>query len=233
MIGESLGSSSSLSDPSDTSAAARQVDLPSNHMPTCAYNESGDHHLHFELFCDRMPQHMNDTASRAVAPMRKLSPTLQVNHRSLNLSSSSKRANSFLSKVYKQASELYLTRRLPECLVLLEQSIFPWKVTDESGNGVKSVETALIAGASRSLRVKIWTLYLTFLNDIVSLGTTEGRSVLGSKKWRELVVLVQNGTIWDEVVKVGYHGIEANVDAEVVANLSATCHLRESMLTVW
>ena len=134
-------------------------------------------------------------------------------------SSSSKRINSLLSKIYKQASELYLTRRIPECLAMLEPTVFPWKSTDVNSNGEENHDIALIIKASRSLRVKIWTLYLTLLNDIVSLGVNEGRSTVGIRKWRELAASVQDGTIWDQVVKVGYSGVEANVDIEVIANL--------------
>ena len=102
---------------------------------------------------------------------------------------------------------------------MLEPTVFPWKSTDVNSNGEENHDIALIIKASRSLRVKIWTLYLTLLNDIVSLGVNEGRSTVGIRKWRELAASVQDGTIWDQVVKVGYSGVEANVDIEVIANL--------------
>ena len=178
---------------------------------------------------------MSDSSNHETEPTQTPSPTRQFISTPPNPSSSSKRINSLLSKVYKQASELYLTRRLPECLALLEHSVLPWRSIDENGDGdenTEHIETTLIGGASRSLRVKVWNLYLTLLNDIVGLGANEGRSVFGNKKWRELAASVQNGTVWDEVVKVGYRGVETSVDADVVANLSVRCRLGGSLLIV-
>jgi hypothetical protein len=57
------------------------------------------------------------------------------------------------------------------------------------------------------------------LNSIVDLGDAEGRQIFGSKEYRELKRQVQNGDIWEQVVRDGYQGREGSVDAEVVYNL--------------
>jgi hypothetical protein len=57
------------------------------------------------------------------------------------------------------------------------------------------------------------------LNSIVDLGDAEGRQIFGSKEYRELRRQVQNGDIWEQVVRDGYQGREGSVDAEVVYNL--------------
>lgn len=79
---------------------------------------------------------------------------------------------------------------------------------------------APIASASRSTRIKVWSLYLTLLNAIVDLGPDDGKNAFGSKEWRAMVAKVRDGTVWDDVVQKGYRGSEGNVDADVVINLS-------------
>ena len=166
-----------------------------------------------------MIEMMNSSSNQNTIAASPL-PSQQFLNSPLKPPSSTKRINSLLSKVYKQASELYLTRRLPECLAMLEPSVFPYRSVDENSKEDENLEVAMIATASRSLRVKLWNLYLTLLNDIVDLGASEGRSTIGNRKWKELVTVVQNGEIWNQVVKIGYGGVEANVDADVVVNLS-------------
>ena len=198
----------------------------------CTLHQNGKIIGHTLLLSTDAPLLVGERFGQMVEPTQALSSIRESIQLPLNSSPSSKRNNSLLSNVYKQASELYLTRRLPECLALLEHSVFPWRSADRNGDEDENPETSLIVGASRGLRVKVWNLYLTLLNDIVDLGVEEGRFVLGNKKWREIAALVQKGTIWDEVIKVGYSGIEASVDAEVVANLSVFCRFTESLLIV-
>ena len=138
---------------------------------------------------------------------------------SVNSNSSVKRTNSLISKTYKQASTLFLTRRLSEALEALEVLISPIESADGSQNIETSSPTALIANANQGLRIKVWNLYLTLLNAIIELGADEGRSIYGPKEWRILVAKARDGTIWDEVVNIGYGGTEGNVDADVVSNL--------------
>ncbi|KIW69850.1 hypothetical protein PV04_02173 [Phialophora macrospora] len=133
-----------------------------------------------------------------------------------SLNQSSKRTSSEISKVYKHASQLFLTRRLLESYEALQPVITP----PSHSKPDDSPALAPIATATTSQRIKIWSLYVTLLNSIVDLGDAEGRQVFGSKEYRELRGRVQNGDIWEQVVRDGYQGREGSVDAEVVYNLS-------------
>lgn len=132
----------------------------------------------------------------------------------------SKRASSEISKTYKHASQLYLTRRLAESYEVIQPIIKPpTKSEDDTTDGDEPAPTAPIALASTSHRIKIWSLYITLLNAMVDLGPEEGRSLFGSKEYGVVVRGVQNGDIWEQVVRDGYQGREGSVDAEVVYNL--------------
>lgn len=132
-----------------------------------------------------------------------------------SLSSSSRRGNTQLSKAYTQASNLFLTRRLIEAFSTLTP-IIEKPLAEEIG---ESSGPAPIASASRNSRIKIWSLYLTLLNAIIELGPEEGKTIFGDDVWKDIASKVRDGTIWEEVLQVGYDGIEGNVDAEVVINL--------------
>ncbi|MCJ1385737.1 hypothetical protein MMC17_008860 [Xylographa soralifera] len=144
-----------------------------------------------------------------------------------------KRINSLISKTYKQASTLFLTRRLLEALETLEPLISPLETADGSQIGDVSNASALIASANQSLRVKVWNLYFSLLNAIIELGPDEGKTTFGHKEWRKLVAKARDGTIWDEVVNVGYGGTEGKVDADVVSNLATLllAHSSSQILT--
>jgi hypothetical protein len=145
-------------------------------------------------------------------------PTYHEDPLSSSISGPSSRAQSSqVAKTYRQAANLFLTRRLPESLSTIEPIISP-----QSPDGVVSSENALapIALASRSSRIKVWSFYLTFLNSVVELGPEEGKHAFGSTKWKALVAKARDGTVWDDIVRDGYGGIEGNVDADVVVNLS-------------
>jgi hypothetical protein len=62
-------------------------------------------------------------------------------------------------------------------------------------------------------------LYLTILNAILELEPDEGKDTFGAQEWRALCTKVRDGAIWEEVVKNGYHGVEGDVDSDVVINL--------------
>lgn len=136
----------------------------------------------------------------------------------------SKKSTSEISKTYKHASQLYLTRRLFECYEAIQPVIHP-PATDgkRSGNISQSEDEsaprAPIALASTSQRIKIWSLYATLLNTVIELGDDEGKRDFGNKLYRDLVRSVQSGEVWEQIVRDGYMGREANVDAEVVYNL--------------
>ncbi len=80
-------------------------------------------------------------------------------------------------------------------------------------------EPAPVAQASRTTRIKVWSLYLTILNAIIELEPEEGKDAFGQQEWRALCAKVRDGDIWEEVVRNGYHGVEGNVDSDVVINL--------------
>lgn len=129
-----------------------------------------------------------------------------------SLSSSTPRHPSHISKTYRQSSTLFLTRRLPEALSTILPVITP-------PEPVSDAEPAPVAAASRTTRIKVWSLYLTIMNAIVELEPDEGKDAFGAQEWRGLCNKVRNGDVWEEVVKNGYHGIEGDVDSDVVINL--------------
>lgn len=124
------------------------------------------------------------------------------------------------SKTYKKASQLYLTRRLPEALENLQPIIIPTVPKDDTSNDDNSTPVAPIATAATTWRIKVWNLYITLLSAIVDLGAEEGKNQFGQKEWKAIATQVREGAIWETVVEVGYQGREGSVDAEVVYNLS-------------
>ncbi|KAK5069559.1 hypothetical protein LTR64_008240 [Lithohypha guttulata] len=138
-----------------------------------------------------------------------------------------KKSTSEISKTYKHASQLYLTRRLVECYEAIQSAIKPLQKDGKdnqkghvSASEDDSAPRSPIALANTSQRIKIWSLYATLLNAIVELDDEEGKRDFGNKLYREIVRNVQSGEVWEQVVKDGYMGREASVDAEVVYNLS-------------
>ncbi|KAK2879520.1 hypothetical protein FQN49_000794 [Arthroderma sp. PD_2] len=130
-----------------------------------------------------------------------------------------------ISQVYKQASQLFLTRRLQESLSLLEPVITPSPSQDneqQNGDGDSPAppQLAPIATASGNLRIKIWNLYITILSAIVDLGPEEGRTQFGQKEWKAIATKVREGEVWDTVVSMGYRGREGSVDADIIYNLA-------------
>ena len=136
---------------------------------------------------------------------------------SLSNSTSSRHASSQISKTYRQASTLFLTRRLPESLSTILPVITPLSTDDDDTKA--NIEPAPISSASRTTRIKVWSLYLTILNAVVELDPDEGKQAFGSQEWRALVTKVREGEVWEEVVKNGYGGVEGDVDSDVVINL--------------
>jgi hypothetical protein len=161
----------------------------------------------------------NGSIATTLAPTRETlssSQLLSSSISSLN-SSSTRQASSQISKIYRQASTLFLTRRLPESLSTILPVITP--PTADDTNLDASPEPAPISRASRTTRIKVWSLYLTILNAVVELDPDEGKQAFGSKEWRGLVNKVRDGVVWEEVVKNGYGGVEGDVDSDVVINL--------------
>lgn len=154
-------------------------------------------------------QAFSPTATVTTDPMSH--NVLSTSISSLSSSISSKQSSQ-ISKTYRQASTLFLTRRLPEALTTLLPLITP---PSPSLQG----EPAPVAKASRTTRIKVWSLYLTILNAILDLEPEEGKDTFGQQEWRALCSKVREGEIWEEVVRNGYHGVEGDVDSDVVINL--------------
>lgn len=118
---------------------------------------------------------------------------------------------------------MFLTRRLPEALSTITPliTVTPPSPSQqpEAPNGTTTTEPAPVARASRNTRIKVWTLYIAILNAIVALDPDEGKEALGTHEWRALCAKVRDGDVWEEVVQNGYHGVEADVDSDVVINL--------------
>jgi len=57
------------------------------------------------------------------------------------------------------------------------------------------------------------------MNAILELDSDEGKDAFGTQEWRALCSKVRDGEVWDEVIRNGYHGVEGDVDSEVVINL--------------
>ncbi|GAB1320490.1 hypothetical protein MFIFM68171_10700 [Madurella fahalii] len=153
-------------------------------------------------------------ASDGLAQSRVL--TASISSLSSSIASPRNSSSSHISKTYRQASTLFLTRRLPEAL----STIFPLVSPASSDDSKAPFEPAPVARASRSSRIKVWSLYLTILNAILELEPDEGKDAFGTQEWRALCQKVREGEVWEEVVRNGYHGVEGDVDADVVINLA-------------
>lgn len=142
---------------------------------------------------------------------------------SLSSSNSARPTPSYVSKTYRQSSSLFLTRRLPEALSTIVPLITPPPPHSAAADGV--TEPAPVAKSSRNTRIKIWTLYIAILNAVAALEPDEGKAAFGTQEWRGLCARVRDGDVWEEVVQSGYHGVEGNVDSDVVINLCAPSRL--------
>ncbi len=160
---------------------------------------------------------MTDTTSAETA--EELLSSSRLLGSSIGSLSSPRLSKSLVSRAYKQASTLFLTRRLLEALSTLEPVITVPDSSDSSLAEDEPPKRAPIAGASRSSRIKVWSLYLTLLNAIIELGPEDGKAAFGNSDWRNLISKSRDGSIWEEVVQIGYGGVEGNVDSEVVINL--------------
>ena len=161
---------------------------------------------------------MSETSTETLlaTPNKELS-TLHPRTSSLGSLNNFRKQKTSSSNVYKQASSLFLTRRLSEALDTLEPLILAPDQPSPSSDEER--QCAPIAKESRNLRIKVWSLYLTLLDTIIELGPDEGKNAFGSTKWKSILNKACDGTIWEEVVYAGYGGIEENVDAEVIINL--------------
>ena len=170
---------------------------------------------------------MNGTSTALVDPTEEALSSSRLLGSSLGSLSSPRKAPSGISKVYKQASDLFLTRRFQEALVTIEPLITAPKPQQEASDDENETKPAPVALASRGSRIKVWSFYLNLLNEISELGPEDGKAAFGNKEWKSLVAKAQDGSVWEEVVNIGYGGNEGNVDADVVIAL-ATLLLAQS-----
>ena len=164
---------------------------------------------------------MNGSSTILIDPLSEALPTSQLLGSSVGSISSPRKAKSETSKAYKQAEALFVTRRFAEALASIEPLITPPLRQIDTPDDEATADVAPIARASQKSRIKVWSLYLTLLNSIAELGPEDGKKEFGGKEWKNLVAKAQDGTIWDEVVDIGYGGNEGNVDADVVFNLAS------------
>lgn len=171
---------------------------------------------------DSQPATMSSTGSVPVSDTFS-SQMLSSSISSLGSSTAASRqsSSSHISKTYRQSSQLFLTRRLPEALSTLLPLVTPPGL-GKTALAKAEDEPAPIARASRSTRIKVWSLYLTILNAVLELDADEGKDAFGVQEYRTLCSKVREGAIWEEVVRNGYHGHEGQVDADVVINLWVT-----------
>lgn len=164
---------------------------------------------------------MNGSSTALVDYTEEALSTSRLLGSSVGSISSPRKAKSEISKAYKQAETLFVTRRFAEALTTIEPLITTPQPQESSHDDETTADVAPIARASQRLRIKVWSFYLTLLNAIAELGPENGRIGFGAREWRNLVAKAQDGTIWDEVVNTGYGGMEGNVDADVVFNLAS------------
>ena len=60
---------------------------------------------------------------------------------------------------------------------------------------------------------------MTILNAVLDMEPDEGKDTFGSHEYRALCAKAKNGGVWEDVIQNGYHGVEGNVDSDVVINL--------------
>ncbi len=164
---------------------------------------------------------MNVSSTTLIDPTEGLLPTSRLLGSSISSLSSPRKAKSEISKVYKQAEALFVTRRFQEALASIEPLITTPRHLNDTHDDEATADVAPIVRASTKSRIRVWSFYLTLLNAIAELGPEDGKKEFGGKEWMNLVAKARDGTIWDEVVNIGYGGIEGNVDADVVFNLAS------------
>ena len=148
---------------------------------------------------------------------------------SLTSLSRSRSSNNLIVRTYKQATQLYLTRRFREAWDVLGAIVRGTEgaegeeetINNSNDDDEANLSPAPVAQSSRGTRTKVWVFYLSLIHAVVELGAGEGARVFGStNKWRSIARKAREGTVWGEIVARGYGGQEGEVDAEVVVNLA-------------
>lgn len=147
---------------------------------------------------------------------------------SMSSLSRSRTTNTLIVRTYKQATQLYLTKRFKEAFEALEPVVSPQQSADTGFVGARDGRdgdsdmggAAPVAQSSKGTRTKVWVFYLSLIHAITEMGPEEGKNQFGSSKWRQLAAKAREGTVWDEIVRHGYGGSEGDVDPDVVVNLA-------------
>lgn len=136
---------------------------------------------------------------------------------SLSSLSRSRSSNNLIVRTYKQATQLYLTRRFRESWDVLETIVNPdFDGNDGDADGQEH-GIAPVAQSSRGTRTKVWVFYLSLIHAVTEMGPEDGAKEFGSADaWRAIARKAREGTAWEEIVNRGYAGQEGEVDAEVV-----------------
>lgn len=133
-----------------------------------------------------------------------------------------------MQRIYREASQLFLTRRLSESWAVMKELITPagdFVVGNQRGHHSKvaagglPVSPAPVALASSKLRIRVWSLYLALLSVALDLEYEAGQAQLGQEDWKAMESQVRSGEIWDFIIRVGYQGKQETLDAVVVSNL--------------
>jgi hypothetical protein len=152
---------------------------------------------------------------------------------SLTSLSRSRSSNTLIVRTYKNATQLYLTRRFREAWDVLgtivkgtegaegEEENNNNDINNNSNDDEGNLSPAPVAQSSRGTRTKVWVFYLSLIHAVVELGAEQGGREFGSTdRWRAIARKAREGTVWGEIVARGYGGQEGEVDAEVVVNLA-------------
>lgn len=129
--------------------------------------------------------------------------------------------NRQLSRRYRKARNLFLTQQFTQAFeetTLLLEPHDAFEDIVETGRE-DTVVGAPVSFAKRSLRVKVWSLYLTLLSTFMGAGTQKASAWIGAQTWESLDTSLRSGSIWQRVVEVGYAGDELALDHEVIVAL--------------
>jgi hypothetical protein len=125
---------------------------------------------------------------------------------SLSSLSRSRSSNNLIVRTYKQATQLYLTRRFREAWDVLETIVNAGSQDDEENDG-QNHGIAPVAQSSRGTRTKVWVFYLSLIHAVVEMGAEDGaREFGGADAWRAVARKAREGLAWEEIVAEGMLG---------------------------
>jgi hypothetical protein len=103
---------------------------------------------------------------------------------SLSSLSRSRSSNNLIVRTYKQATQLYLTRRFREAWDVLE-TIVNTDSQDEANEDGEGHGIAPVAQSSRGTRTKVWVFYLSLIHAVTEMGAEDGAKEFGgADAWR-------------------------------------------------